>query len=101
MTDKFLDYAGTDLLWKKIIKLLDKKVKVTNSDDSIQITDGNKIAVKISASENNVLQLKKGEGLYVPSTQVKLKKLRFGADQVYEYDGTEDVTVPVYMGEHS
>ena len=27
-----------------------------------------------------------------------LHKLTFGADQAYVYDGTEDVTVPVYMG---
>lgn len=28
----------------------------------------------------------------------KLHKLTFGADQAYVYDGSEDVTVPVYMG---
>ena len=28
-------------------------------------------------------------------------KLTFGAGEVYEYDGSEEVTVPVYMGEHS
>ena len=99
MADTYLNYAGTDLLWKKIVKLIDKKVKVVNSDDSIRVTDNNKIAVRISASEGNMLQLKPGEGLYVSDTSVKLKKLKFGADQVYEYDGTEEVTVPVYTGE--
>ena len=58
---------------------------------------------KISQAEGNILQLKTGEGeegLFVPPCAPPvLHKLRFGADQVYEYDGTQDVTVPVYMGE--
>lgn len=29
-----------------------------------------------------------------------LHKLTFGADQAYVYDGTEDVTVPVYLGSY-
>ena len=99
MAEKYLDYSGTDLLWRKIIKLLNKKIdSVTNSDDSIKVSNNREIAVKISQSENNLLQLKPGEGLYVQGTG-KMHVLKFGANQVYEYDGSKDVTVPVYMGE--
>ena len=95
MVDKYMNGSDVELLWRKIKKLLDKKT-VTNADDSIQLTD-NKIAVKISASEGNALQLQSGKGLYVPSSGV-MHKLTFGADQQYVYDGSTDVTVPVYLG---
>lgn len=98
MAEKYLDYSGTDLLWKKILKLFDKKLeKVESFNDSIKVTDSNKISVNISESENNLLQLIPGEGLYVRSSGV-MHKLTFGADQEYVYDGTKDVTVPVYTG---
>ena len=96
MAEKFLNYSDTALLWKRINKLLDKKMEtVENADDSIVVTNKNKIAVRVSPSEKNLLKLKQGEGLYVPSMQ----KLKFGADQVYEYDGSKEVLVPVYKGE--
>ena len=96
---KYLDYSGTDLLWRKILKLVNKKLdSVTNSDDSIRVSNSREIAVNISQSENNLLQLKPGEGLYVEAPQ-KMHVLRFGANQIYVYDGSQDVTVPVYMGE--
>jgi len=100
MAEKYLDYSGTDLLWRKIIKLLNKKIdSVTNSDDSIQITNNREIAVKISQSEDNLLQLKPGQGLYVKAPD-KMHKLTFGSDKNYVYDGSEDVTVPVYGGKY-
>lgn len=57
---------------------------------------------KVSSAAGNILQMKTDEGeegLFVPSFPYVLHKLRFGAGEVYEYDGTQDVTVPVYMGE--
>lgn len=36
----------------------------------------------------------------VSGTSGPLHKLTFGADETYVYDGTEDVTVPVYLGEY-
>ena len=48
MAEKYLDYSGTDLLWRKIVKLLNRKLEsIENSDESIKITDNNKIAVKL------------------------------------------------------
>lgn len=38
-------------------------------------------------------------GYFTLTEPVTLHKLTFGADQAYVYDGTEDITVPVYMGE--
>ena len=97
MTEKYLDYSGTDLLWRKILKLLNKKLEsIENSDQSIKITDSNKIAVNISASEANNLSLVK-DGLFVPN---KMHKLIFGAHQQFVYDGSEDITVPEYDGTH-
>ena len=97
MAEKYLDYSGTDLLWRKILKLLNKKLEsIENSDESIKITDNNKIAVNISASETNNLTLVK-DGLYVPN---KMHKLVFGAHQEFVYDGSEDITVPEYDGTH-
>ena len=98
MAEKYLDYSGTDLLWRKIVKLLNKKLEsVENADSSITVTDKNRIAVRVSASDKNLIQVKSEEGLYVEAP--KLEKLKFGADKTYVYDGTQEVVVPVYMGE--
>ena len=97
MAEKYLDYSGTDLLWRKTLKLLNKKIdEVKSSDESIEITDKNKVAVNISASETNNLSLV-NDGLYVPN---KMHKLIFGAHQQFVYDGSEDVIVPEYDGTH-
>ena len=99
MAEKFLNYSGTDLLWKRITKLIDKKtMSIKNADDSIQVTANNEIAVKISASANNLLQLKSGEGLYVKAPD-KMHTLKFGTNQIFEYDGSKDVIVPIYLGD--
>jgi len=95
--NRYLDYSGTYELWRRIVKLCDKKLEsVTPKDDSIVVTDKNKISVKISKAKNNLIKLKAGEGLCVDS--LMNHKLTFGADQEYVYDGSEDVTVPVYTG---
>ena len=99
MADKYLNKSDVELLWRKIIKLI-SKAEVTNADDSITISEG-KIAVKISASENNLLELKPGDGLYVRSTPGRMHTLTFGVgSHSYSYDGSEDVNVPVYTGEY-
>ena len=64
------------------------------TSESIVITDGYELVIKLSPKEDNILQLLTTageEGLYVP----KMHKLTFGS---FEYDGSEDVTVPVYDG---
>lgn len=97
MAEKYLDYSGTDLLWRKILKLLNKKIeKVESSDESIKVTGNNKVAVNISASETNNLSLV-NDGLYVPN---KMHTLTFGAHQEFVYDGSENVIVPEYDGTH-
>ena len=97
MADKFLDYSGVELLWRKIKQLTDKKLeKVEAGNASVTVKDNNKVAVQISKSEDNLLSLKQ-DGLH--SARPVLNKLTFGADKAYTYDGTEDVTVPVYQGE--
>lgn len=97
MAEKYLDYSGTDLLWRKILKLLNRKLEsIENSDESIKVINNNKVAVNISASETNNLSLTK-DGLYVPN---KMHKLVFGAHQEFVYDGSEDITVPEYDGTH-
>ena len=100
MAEKYLDYSGVDLLWKRILKLLDKKMNLlVNEDGSIVITDKNQISVNISASENNLLTLIPGEGLYAQAPS-KMHKLTFGAGGEFVYDGSEDITIPVYDGTH-
>ena len=50
-------------------------------------------------TEENVMYYWNGTE-YVSITGItRLHTLTFGADQAYVYDGTQDVTVPVYMGE--
>ncbi len=75
---------------------------VTNHDDSVEVFDDREIAVRLSNAEGNILQVKTDggeEGLYVPASQpVKMHKLTFGLGQEYVYDGSADVTVPVYDG---
>ena len=98
MTDKFLDYSGVELLWRKIKQLTDKKLEqVLPDDNSISVSDKNKVKVQISKSEDNLLSVKQ-DGLY--SARPVLHKLTFGAKEEYTYDGTKDVTVPVYDGKY-
>lgn len=100
MAEKYLNDSGVELLWRKIIKLLNRKIEsVESADDSISVTNKNEVSVRISSSENNLLQLIPGQGLYVQAPS-KMHKLTFGAGQEYVYDGSEDVTVPVYNGEY-
>ena len=95
---KFLDYSGVETLWNKIRKRYDLKLdRVTNRDNSIEVTNNSEIGVKVSSSEDNLLSVKQ-DGLY--SARPVLHKLTFGSDKDYVYDGTEDVTVPVYGGEY-
>lgn len=100
---RFLDKIGLNHLLNYLHSRYDKKLdSVTNSDDSTEITSGREIAVKVSAAENNLLQVKHDngeEGLYVPPTTAMPHKLTFGANEQYTYDGSKDVTVPVYNGE--
>ena len=96
---KFLDYEGLQRLWLRITQRYDGKLSsVTNHDDSVQVFSDREIAVKISSSEGNLLRLEAGNGLYVD--RPVLHKLTFGSTQDYVYDGTEDVTVPVYTGDY-
>ena len=95
---KFLDYSGVETLWKKIRNRYDKKLdSVTNHDDSIEVTSDREISVKVSSSEGNLLDVKQ-DGLY--SGTPVLHKLTFGAGGEFVYDGTKDITVPVYDGSH-
>lgn len=98
---KYLDYSGLELLWRKIRQRYDKKLdSVTNRDSSIKVTSDREIAVNISTAEDNKLTLKP-DGLYVPGGVVVLQhKLRFGTELQYEFDGSKDVDVPVYGGEY-
>jgi len=100
--DEYLDYEGVEKFWDRIKRRYDGKLdSVVNRDDSIRVTNKREISVNISPAEDNTLQLKTkaGErGLYVPAVK-KLHKLTFGAGQAFVYDGSEDVTVPVYQGE--
>ena len=96
--EKYLNDSGVELLWRKINKLLSRKIEsVESANDSISITNKNKISVNISSAEDNLLQLVPGKGLYVPT---RMHKLTFGAREEFVYDGSKDITVPVYNGEY-
>jgi len=100
---RFLDSIGVRQLWERITQRYDSKLDSIEADDSsVSIKNKNRIKVKISKADDNVLQLKHKqgeEGLYVPSSP-KNHKLTFGvAEKQYVYDGSEDVTVPVYTGD--
>lgn len=96
MDNKFLDSIGLKHLWQKILQLLNKKLEsVEAADQSINVASGREISAKISSESSNALQLK--DGLYAP----KNHKLTFGANEAFVYDGTKDVTVPVYDGEYN
>ena len=101
--NRWSDYASVEWLWDRILRKLDKKLdKVLSHDDSIKVIAGNRIAVQVSPAEDNTLQLKTEDGtkgLYVPPVTNLPHKLTFGAGKEYVYDGSQDVTVPVYTGE--
>ena len=97
MAGKYLGAEGVQRLWQRIMLRYDGKLdSVTNKDDTIEVTSGRVISVKVSPAENNLLKIDAGKGLFV----AKMHKLTFGSDKNYVYDGTEDVTVPVYQGEY-
>lgn len=92
---KYVSYDKLERFWQRITQRYDKKLdSVTNSDDTVEVLFGREIAVKVSPKKGNLLKIEKGKGLVVDP----LHTLTFGADQNYTYDGTEDVTVPVYQG---
>ena len=92
---KFVSYANLELFWKRIKERYDKKLdSVTNKDETIRVSSGREISVRVSSNKNNVLTVDKDKGLYVP----KNKKLAFGP---YEYDGSQEVVVTVYDGEYN
>lgn len=97
-TKRFLDYAGTEKLWRKIVQLCNKKLEhIQSLDDSITVKDKNQIAVNISDTEDNLLQVETGKGLYAKPPV--MHTLTFGAGEEYKYDGSKDITVPVYQGQ--
>ena len=85
-------------LWKRITQRYDKKLdSVTNQDSSITVTAGRKIAARFSVEEGNAIKLNR-DGLFVPEKAKAVQhKLKLGE---VEYDGSEDVNVPVYDGEY-
>ena len=99
---RIADYAGLERFWLRITQRYDKKLdSVTNKNNTVVVTNNNEIAVKIADDDRNNLMVKPGVrgGLYVGAPV--LHKLTFGSDKQYVYDGTEDVTVPVYDGEYN
>lgn len=106
MSEENYKYFGKSSLkefWERIKKILDRKIEyVTNKDNSVVVADKNRIAVRISPANGNAIEIKNipGEqGLFVPEQASVLQhKLTFGSDQDYVFDGSEDVTVPVYQG---
>ena len=92
---KYVSYDKLERFWQRITQRYDKKLdSVTNSDDTVEVLYGREIAVKVSPRKGNLLKVEKGKGLVVDP----LHTLTFGSDKNYTYNGTEDVTVPVYQG---
>ena len=92
--NKFVSYERLERFWQRIKERYDKKLdSVTNKDETIVVSSGREISVRVSSNKNNMLEVETGKGLYVPKNHV----LKFGP---YEYDGTEDVIVTVYDGEY-
>ena len=90
MENKWLDSKGLKHLWEKITALISQKIdSVQARDRSIEVRNKREISVKISEESTNAVQLK--DGLYVP----KNHKLTLGE---VVYDGSKDVSVPVYDG---
>lgn len=92
---RYLSKENAKYLWDKLVQRFDKKLdSVTNKDNSIDVDEGRKIGVRVSNANDNVLQVN-NDGLHAP----KNHKLVFGAGQQYEYDGSQDIVVPVYTGD--
>ena len=70
---KFLDSAGTGYLWEKIKQRYDSKLdSVVAADESVAVTNNNRISVQISPQAGNALQLiptGNDKGLYVSASQ--------------------------------
>jgi len=94
---KFATYEAIERLWLRITQRYDKKLdSVTNKDETVEVNSGREIAVRVSSKKDNLLKVDPDKGLLVD----KMHTLTFGSDKNYTYDGTEDVTVPVYKGDY-
>lgn len=103
-SNKYFGKQNLQKVWDQIMHLLDRKLEsVINYDNSVQVTNKRMISAKISDAEGNALKVNNfpGEqGLYVSDKPKSLRhKLTFGADEEYIFDGSEDITVPVYKGD--
>ena len=101
--NKWADYVNLEWFWDRIRKRYDKKLdRVIPHNESILVEANNRVAVQISPESDNTLQLKTEngkKGLYVAPVK-SLHRLIFGAREEFVYDGSEDVTVPVYQGKY-
>lgn len=70
----FLDSSGVGYLWEKIRERYDSKLdRITAADDSVAVTDGNRIGLNVSPRPDNaveVLSTAGEEGVYVRPTAV-------------------------------
>lgn len=101
---EYFSESGLQRFWRYLKQILDRKIEsVSGKDNSINVVDKRKVGVKISPARGNTLKINNfpgEEGLYAESTIGRLEhKLVFGADREYVFDGTRDITIPVYMGE--
>ena len=61
---------------------------------------GSKERLYIDTTSKTIYCWNQDIGYFAVGGQSAMHKLTFGADQQYVYDGSEDVTVPVYMGQY-
>ena len=62
---KFLDSTGIRYLWDKIKERYDNKIdNIVAEDSSVEIINNNRVHVKLSDAEGNILQVIPEEGLY-------------------------------------
>ena len=102
--NKYFGKRNLKRVWDQFKHLLDRKLEsVINYDNSIKVTNKRTISARISSAEGNALKVNNfpGEqGLFVSDKPKSLQhKLTFGADEKYIFDGSEDITVPVYKGD--
>jgi hypothetical protein len=96
MEEKHVGESNLRLLINWVRRLLSSKLdSVTNSDDSIKVTDRRRLSVKVSPASGNRLQVKNewGEkGLYVPPAEESVASDAEVDEMIVEVFGDQDET---------
>lgn len=98
-TTRFFQKNGKEANWNKVVDFIPGKgeIIIYNPDET---HDAPRMKIGNGVDLPKDLPFIEFDGENYVAKRVE-HSLYFGADKVYQFDGSKDVTVPVYMGEYN